>query len=486
MLPILLIGIPLLAALMIFISKGNGAKYLALGFSVVTFVVSIVALVTYWYTPESSMLEFNVTWVKSMGINFDVSISALSILMVLLTTFLTPIIILTSFRKDSGLARNFYALMMIFEMAVIGVFMTNDGFLFYVFWELSLIPLLLICLFWGGENRVKITMKFFIYTLVGSLFMLIGLIFLYTNTDVEGLKSWNVYDLYAAGKSMSAVEQGIVFWFIFIAFAIKMPVFPFHTWQPDTYSNAPIQATMLLSGIMLKMATFGAIKWLLPMVPLGVDQWGNFAMILMVIGVVYASIIAIGQNEFKRFVAYSSIAHVGIIGAAIFSMNFQGIQGSLMLMLAHGVNAVGLFFIAEILLRKTGTTDISKMGGIRALNGNFATYAIIIVLGTIALPLTNGFVGEFVSFCGIYGYNPIMAGIAGTSVIFGAVYMLRNYQKIMLGENTIAGFTFGKLETSEVVVLVVLCATIILMGVYPAPLNEIAETATKEILVYIK
>ncbi len=486
MLPILLIAFPLLAALILFVSKRNGARNLALLFSGVEFVLAIVAFAVYKNDPTSELLSHDCVWIKSLGIHFNIAIDALGLLMIMLTTFLIPIIILSSFKKGTELSQHFYALILALEMAVIGVFTANDGFLFYVFWEFALIPAYLICLLWGGENRGRITLKFFIYTLIGSLFMLIGLIYIYNFTDVAGAKSWNILAMYDAGNKLTIAEQGSVFCLIFVAFAIKMPVFPFHTWQPDTYVNAPVQGTMLLSGIVLKMATFGSIKWLLPMVPAGVAEWGTAAMVLAAIGVVYASIIAIGQTEYKRFIAYTSIAHVGIIAAAILSVSFQGIQGSIMFMLAHGINAVGLFFIGEILFRHLGTTDMNKMGGIRLLNGNFSTLFLIILLGAVSLPLTNGFVGEFLSLMGIYQYSAYIGLFAGLSVILGAVYMLRAFQKIMLGESKDPKMTFGKLETSETVVLVIIAAAVIGLGVYPGPFNEVAETASKDILMYIK
>ena len=263
-----------------------------------------------------------------------------------------------------------------------------------------------------------------------------------------------------------------------------MPIFPFHTWQPNTYVNAPTQGTMLLAGIMLKMGTFGVIKWLLPIVPLALDKWGSTAIALSVIGIVYASCIAIAQKDFKRLIAYSSIAHVGLISAGILSANQQGVQGAIMQMLAHGVNVVGLFFIADILLRHTGTNEINKLGGIRNINPNFAVLFLIILLGSVALPLTNGFVGEFLLINGVYQFSPIAASFAGLTVILGAVYMLRSYQLIMLGENKDS--SFGVLASSEKLILVIICIVVIGLGVYPKPLNDIAEQASKDILINIK
>jgi NADH-quinone oxidoreductase subunit M len=483
----LLIIIPLIASLLVFFTKGNASRTLALGLSVVEFVLSLVVLFQFKHNPDSANLVLNCSWVESLGIHFAVSIDALSMLMVLLTTFLIPLIILSSFNTSFEKPNSFYGLVLLMQMALIGVFTANDGFLFYVFWELALIPIYFICLLWGGENRGRITFKFFLYTLLGSLFMLVGLIYLYSHTGFDtGIKSWAVTDLYQAGKSLTLNQQSFVFWCIFLAFGIKMPIFPLHTWQPDTYVNAPTQGTMLLSGIMLKMGTFGLIKWLLPMTPLALAEWGWLAIGLSVFGILYASCIAIVQKDFKRLIAYSSIAHVGLIAAGILSCNQQGIQGGVMQMLAHGVNVIGLFLIADILMRHTGTREMDKLGGIRSMNGNFAILFLIVLLGSVALPLTNGFVGEFLLINGVYQYGPWIAAFAGLTVILGAVYMLRSYQAIMLGERKDSAIAFGSLVSTDKWVLYIICFTIIAFGVYPKPLNDLAEEGTKAILTYIK
>jgi NADH-quinone oxidoreductase subunit M len=485
MLTVLLIALPLLASIIVFMSKGNNARNLALGFSLVEFVISLAGFMQFRNNPGSSLFSYNCEWIGSLGIHFSVGLDGLSLLMVMLTTFLVPLIILSSYKNEYANQGGFYGLILFMQMALVGVFVANDGFLFYVFWELALIPIYFICLLWGGDNRAAVTFKFFVYTLFGSLFMLIGLIYLYNHTNVDGMKSWAVRDLYDAGRSLTSTQQGAVFWLIFIAFAIKMPIFPLHTWQPDTYVTAPTQGTMLLSGIMLKMGTFGVIKWLLPIVPLGLAKWGSTAIGLSAIGVVYASIIAIQQKDFKRLIAYSSIAHVGLISAGILSANQQGIQGAIVQMLAHGVNVVGLFFIAEIILQQTGTRQIESLGGIRNQNANFAILFLIIILGSVALPLTNGFVGEFLLINGIYQHSASVAAFAGLSVILGAVYMLRGYQNIMLGEQK-SSVHFGKLATTEKAVLVIICLAVIAFGVYPKPINEMAEQGTKAILALMK
>ena len=483
----LLIIIPLIASLLVFLTKGKTARSAALILSIIEFALSLVALAIFKAAPASKQLILDCTWVESLGINFAVSLDGMSLLLVLLTTFLTPLIILSSFNNEYEKPNVFYGLILLMQMALVGVFMANDGFLFYVFWELALIPIYFICLLWGGENRAKITFKFFVYTLFGSLFMLIALVFLYQHSGMQtGIKSWAINDLYEAGRGLTATQQGYVFWAIFLAFAIKMPVFPFHTWQPNTYVNAPTQGTMLLSGIMLKMGTFGMIKWLLPVVPLGVQQYGHVAMILAIIGIIYASCIAIVQTDFKRLIAYSSIAHVGLIAAGILAWNQQGVQGALIQMVSHGINVVGLFLIADILLRNAGTRDSAKLGGIRNINPQFAVLFLIVLLGSVALPLTNGFVGEFLLITGVYQYSAWLAVFAGLTVILGAVYMLRSYQAIMLGEANELTKKFLALTSSDKAILIIISAAVIALGVYPQPLTELAEPAVKNLLSITK
>lgn len=478
MITLLLIAFPLVAALMLLLVKGEQVKKIALGAAIIEFAISLVAVFQFQKHADTQF-ELNYAWIKSMGINFHVGMDGISLLLVLLTTFLVPIIILTSFNKQYKNPSAFYSLILAMQFALIGVFVSLDGFLFYIFWELALIPIYFICLLWGGNDRARITFKFFVYTLAGSLLMLAGLIYLYQFTPS---KTFEISELYAAGRSLDAVHQGYVFWAMFMAFAIKMPVFPFHTWQPDTYTTAPTQGTMLLSGIMLKMGTYGVIRWLLPVAPLGVEHWGHLAITLAVIGILYASTIAIVQKDFKRLIAYSSIAHVGLIAAGILAGNVQGVQGSMIQMLSHGVNVVGLFFIVDLIQTRTNTFEIKALGGIRNVNPQFAVLFLIVLLGSVALPLTNGFIGEFLLLNGVYQYSAWMAAFAGISVILGAVYMLRSYQSIMLGETNALTTSFAPLTLNEKVVLVIIATAIIVFGVYPKPLLDMVEPSVIQLV----
>ena len=264
-----------------------------------------------------------------------------------------------------------------------------------------------------------------------------------------------------------------------------MPVWPLHTWQPDTYSDAPTQGTMLLSGIMLKMGVYGVIRWMLPIIPRGVSEWSFMAVILSVIGIVYASSLALVQKDYKRLIAYSSIAHVGLISAGVFSLNILGLQGAVIQMIAHGVNVIGLFLIADIIYNRFHTRSTSELGGIANKQSLFSILFVIIMLGSVALPLTNGFVGEFLLLSGVYKYSSFIAVFAGLTVILGAVYMLRSYQSIMLGDNLALSEKFGSLFQSEKIVLIVICVVIVFTGIESDFILRIAEPSVKEILSHI-
>jgi NADH-quinone oxidoreductase subunit M len=480
MIAVILVLFPLLASLLVLFTNNATAKKTALFSSIIELGITCYAVCLMRMDVNTAALKFSTPWIFSMGINFKIVLDGISLLLVLLTNILLPLIILSSFKKEYKNTNAFYALMLFMQMALVGVFGAMDGFLFYIFWELALIPIYFICLLWGGEDRARITFKFFIYTLVGSLFMLVALILLYQHTGPT--HSFDVNALYAAGQSLSLKGQSFVFFCMFLAFAIKMPIFPFHTWQPDTYTTAPTQGTMLLSGIMLKMGTYGLIRWLIPLAPLGVAEWGQTAIILSIIGIIYASCIAIVQKDLKRLIAYSSIAHVGLIAAGVLAFNVQGLQGALVQMFSHGVNVVGLFFIVDIINTRTNTREIAQLGGIRNVAPQFAVFFLIVLLGSVALPLTNGFVGEFLLLNGVYQYNAWFAAIAGLSVILGAVYMLRSYQNVMLGETNKLTAAFTDLDGIEKAVLIPLVILIIGLGVYPKPLLDMTAPAVQNLI----
>ena len=468
---LLQIFIPIIAALIVLVSGKSIVRGLSGAFSLVSLLVTVYMLLNFKPDATTQFLV-NLSWIPQFGIQFKAGVDGISMVLLLLTNILIPIIVLSSFKQDIKNQNAFYALIFFMQSGLLLVFTALDAFLFYVGWEVALIPVYFICALWGGENRIKVNLKFFIYTIAGSLLMLLAIIYLHLQTPGN---SYDIAEFYKL--NLDTTTQGWIFWAFFIAFAIKMPVFPFHTWQPDTYTEAPTAGTMLLSGIMLKMGIYGVIRWLIPIAPLGFDAWGETAMILSIIGVVYASIIAFTQNDIKRLIAYSSIAHVGLISAGIFAWNLQGLQGAMIQMLNHGINVVGMFFIADIIIRRLNTRDLGQMGGIAKPAPMLAIGFLIVLLGTVALPLTNGFVGEFLLLMGVYNFNIWYAAIAGLTIIFGAVYMLRMYQRVMLGEVNTTTANFSDIDGTEKFVLLIISALIILIGVYPQPILNISEAA---------
>lgn len=476
MLALALLYFPILGAVITAVSGNTWAKKMALGISLVELVLTYFVFQSIDLSSGTIVADY--WWIADLGISFKLSLDGTSFTLVLLTNLLLPLIIWSGFKKEQSQSNWLYSLMLVMQTALLGVFMAHDAFLFYIFWELALIPIYLICLNWGGENRGKITLKFFIYTLVGSLFMLVAFLFVYFQTPGLHSFDWNSF----TQASISNNDQRWVFWFLFLAFAIKMPIFPFHTWQPDTYTNSPTQGTMLLSGIMLKMGVFGLIKWLLPIVPFGVICYGPLAMWLCVIGVLYASLIALVQSDFKRLIAYSSIAHVGLIGAGVFSQNTMGVQGAVFQMFSHGIIVVGLFFVADLIESRMKTRELSALGGIRSMAPKFGTFFTILMLGSVALPLTNGFVGEFLLLNGIFQYNGWMALVAGSTVILGAVYMLSGFQKIMLGNTNSLTETFEEIKGHEWCIMAILAVIVIVLGVYPQPILNIIEPSIQGVV----
>jgi NADH-quinone oxidoreductase subunit M len=458
----ILILVPFITALLMLVLPKDSLKIASVLIALGLLGTTVMAYFIYKADASSGSLISDLSWIESIKSKWLVSLDGMSILMTFLATLICPIIFL-SIDKKNNYSNNFYALVWIMIGAMIGVFTAKDGLLFYVFWELALIPIYFICLIWGGENRGKITFKFFLYTLFGSLFMLAALLYLYQKST----GGWEIGALNDAGRSLTQLEQNLVFWALFLGFAIKMPVFPFHTWQPDTYNAAPTQGTMLLSGIMLKMGTYGAIRWLLPMVPAAVAHNSRYVIMLSIIGIVYASCIALMQKDAKRLMAWSSIAHVGLISAGIFAFNNEGIKGAFVQMLSHGINVVGCFFIVDIIMRRMKTDDMTKLGGIRGVAPVFGLLFLIVLLGSVALPLTNGFVGEFLLINGVFQYDLIAAIFAGLTVILGAVYMLRAYQSIMLGETNALTSGFHEVEAWEKWTLIIIAGLIIFFGLFP-------------------
>jgi NADH-quinone oxidoreductase subunit M len=466
MLTVLLILIPLITGLITFGLKGPGAKVFSLLSSLATLAIAAVAWTQYQSAPDS--LQFTADWIPQLNSQFKVGLDGLSLMLVLLTTISFPLIFITVFSRNYENAGSFYGLMLLSQAGLLGVFLAYDALLFYFFWELALIPVYFLCSMWGGERAVPVTFKFFVYTFTGSLLMLVGIIYIYFQTP--GSFSWQAF----TSLSLSNGEQSWLFWLFFVAFAIKMPVFPFHTWQPDTYEQSPTPVTMVLSGIMVKMGLFGVMRWLVPVLPQGVYMWQEAAIVLSVIGIIYASCIAIMQSDLKKLVAYSSIAHIGLMSAAIFANNEQSLAGVQVQMFNHGINIIGLWIIIEVIEQRLKIKNMAELGGIATYAPKLAILLVIVSLANIALPLTNGFIGEFLMFSGLFQYNPWFAAIAGLAVILAAVYMLRMLQKVLFGEANALTATTTDLRAGEMLAMACITAVIFVLGVYPKPLLDLA------------
>lgn len=459
-----------------FFAGDKWASKIALLFSIAAFGAAVVLLNHYNAGQDISVSK---PWIALPKIYFALQGDGLSLAMVLLTTALTPIILFSSFGTNFAQSKNFYALVLFMAFAMAGTFLAADGFLYYIFWELSLIPIYFIALLWGNgdaESRKKAVIKFFIYTFAGSLFMLVSFIYLYQKAG-----SFLLADLYEL--RLSSTEQFWIFLGFFMAYAIKIPIIPFHTWQAKVYQKAPAVGTMLLSGIMLKMALYSIIRWQLPIAPLAATKHLYFFAGLSLAGVIYGSVVALKQNDLKKLLAYSSLAHVGLIAAGTYTLTLDGFRGAVLQMIAHGFVVVGLFFAAEVIFRRFQTGKIDEMGGIRIQSPKFASMFLILVLASVALPGTFNFIGEFELLYSLAQSSITYAIIGGTTIILGAFYMLKMFQHAMLGEQNAK--PFADVTFNEGLVFTVIIGFLLFFGLYPKPIIDLITPSLEEILVHI-
>jgi NADH-quinone oxidoreductase subunit M len=475
----LLILFPIAGSVAVMFTRKEAAiKRSALIIAVTELIFVLIALAGFKHVTGPQFI-FSFQWLKGLNIPFSFGMDGLSLVLVLLTAVLIPVIILASYSCRSGRSNIFFGLILIAESGLIGVFTALNGLIFYIFWEFALIPVYFLIALWGGENRIKITFKFLVYTLTGSLMMLAALIYLYFQTPAPHSFSFDaLYHAVTTGGAQLWVLAAFM-----LAFAIKIPLVPFHTWQSDTYATAPPAGSMILSGIMLKMGLYGILRLLIPVTPLALKIAGPVVITAITAGIIYASVIAIKQDDLKRFIAWVSIAHVSLIAAALLSLNRTAAQGAIFQMISHGISVVGLFVVADILETRFKTRKISELGAVAGEMPLLSILFIIIVLGSVALPLTSGFVGEFLMLLGLFAFNPWISAVAGLTVIFSAVYMLRMYQRVMLG--TVArekNFKQPPLLRNELIVLVTLAALIILLGCFPKVLLDLASAPAETII----
>jgi NADH-quinone oxidoreductase subunit M len=482
MIPVLLILIPLACGFAgFFIKNSNAAKNWSLVASIITLLISIGGLTAY---NGNAYTHFQAEWLTTLGAKFSVGLDGMGQILTLLTAISFPVIFISTYRNEYKNAKNFYALMLLSQAGLMGVFVATDALLFYFFWELALIPVYFLASQWGGEKRIQATFKFFVYTFTGSLLMLVGIIYLYFQTKDH---SFSIDSFYALHSKIPAATQNWLFWLFFIAFAIKMPIFPFHTWQPDTYEQSPTATTMVLSGVMVKMGLFGVIRWLAPVLPIATWAWGDTVSALCVIGMIYASLIAMQQDDLKRLVAYSSIAHIGLMCLAIFATTKTGMQGVMIQMFNHGINIIGLWIVVNLIERQFHTRKISELGGLAQKAPALAMLLVIVALANVALPLTNAFVGEFLMFSGIYSstattYNVVFTVAAGVCIILSAVYTLNMIQKVFYGNTNALTQNAKDIYFSEKIILSALVVIIVLIGVYPQPILDLTKNIVETII----
>jgi NADH-quinone oxidoreductase subunit M len=470
MILVLLILIPLITGIISFVLNGNGVKNLALLSALATLVLSLCLTCTAGIETQ----YFSVHWIPNLGTSFSLMGDGMSTMLALMTAIVMLVVIITNRNKEVHNPGSFYGFMLLAQTGLMGVFLASDALVFYVFWELALIPVYFLCSQWGGEKRIAATFKFFIYTFVGSLMMLAGLIYLSMQTP--GINSYSWQSIARAGAALPPATQVWLFCLIFVAFAIKMPIFPFHTWQPDTYEQSPTPVTIILSALMVKMGMFGVLRWLYPVLPAGVAYWGNTVVVLSIVGIIYASLLAIVQTDIKRLLAYSSIAHMGLMCAAAFSPTNVGVHGIMVQMFNHGINITGMWVIVSMIEQRWGTRDMTKMGGMATAAPQMAIALLIISFASIGLPLTNGFVGEFMLFTGLFQsasiYHIGFMVVAALGVVLGAVYTLNMVQKVAYG-NTVEMVEQKDMAINEYVGLSIIIAIIIFLGVYPKPLLDL-------------
>src|SRR5438128_1929876 len=483
-----LIAWPAVAALAVLMAPPRVAKHLALAASLAELALSVPL----WWTfvPSGGMqFQLDAPWVPAWGIHYTVGVDGISLFMVLLTTLLVPLSVLGSYSYITTRERAFYALMLVLTSGMIGVFVSLDLFLFYVMWEAMLIPMYFIIGVWGGENRIYAAIKFFIYTMFGSLLMLVAiLVLVYIVAQRTGGYSFSYPSVLAHTGGLGPAA----FWLFgafFLAFAIKVPMFPFHTWLPDAHVEAPTPGSVLLAGILLKMGTYGFLRFALPFFPAvalhPMVQTG--IVVLSLIGIIYGGLGAMVPPDFKKLIAYSSVAHLGFVMLGIWALTLQSVQGALLVMINHGISTGALFFLVGMIYERRHSRLIEAYGGIARVVPLFAAILTVVSLSSIALPGTNGFVGEFLVLLGSFRTYPIATAVATSGVIIAAAYLLTALQRVIYNPLTQhENEKLTDLTPREIAVLVPLIVCILWIGIYPKPILQRMEPSARALIELIK
>ena len=484
----LLVALPFVGGAAVLLTgrdRASMTRWIALGISLITFVLSLMMWTQFDPTQAGYQLEEVHSWMPDFGISYHVGIDGISLLLVVLTTFLTPIALLCSWESVDQRVREFSFFMLALEAAMIGVFISLDLFLFYVFWDAMLIPMYFLIGIWGYDRRIYASIKFILYTMAGSVLMLIAILWLaYQHQVVHGVPSFDLEALRTL-----AIPGGVQTWLFLafaVAFAIKVPLFPFHTWLPDAHVEAPTAGSVILAGVLLKMGTYGLLRFAFPLFPQAAMAFAPYIAILAVIGIVYGALVAMVQPDMKKLVAYSSVSHLGIVVLGLCAMNVNGVQGAVYQMLAHGISTGGLFLVVGMLSDRRHTRQISEFGGLKAVAPKLVAAFLLVTLASVALPGTNGFVGEFLILIGAFNGQFDVANaryftaVAATGVILSAVYMLWMFQRVNYGPVTNPkNRGLRDLSVREWLVIGPVCAMAIFMGVFPSVFLKPMEPAVK-------
>jgi NADH-quinone oxidoreductase subunit M len=461
---------PLAGAILLFFvprTKGEFVKWMTLVISLVEFVISLPLFI--YFNEGTAGMQFveRIPWIPEWGVSYFIGVDGISLLLILLTTFLTVLCILSSWRSVERMVKEYMIVFLILETGMIGVLVALDLILFYVFWEVTLIPMYFIIGVWGGPRRIYAAIKFFLYTMAGSVLMLVAILALYfLHGKITGEYTFDVLKLYQTVLPINT--QYLMFAAFAVAFAIKVPMFPFHTWLPDAHVEAPTAGSVILAGILLKLGTYGFIRFAIPLFPVAAFKAVPIVSILALIGIIYGALVSMMQDDLKKLVAFSSVSHLGFVMLGMFAFNVQGVQGSIYQMLNHGVSTGALFLIVGMVYERRHTRMIADFGGLSKVMPVFATFFMIVVLSSIALPGTNGFVGEFLILLGAFQANPVYGILGATGVVLAAAYMLWMFQRVMFGAVTHEENRGLKdLNLREIVTLVPIIIMIIWMGVYP-------------------
>ena len=480
--------LPLVGAILLLLvgnadGRRNGlVRWLSLAISLVAFAVTLAIWAGFdAASPEFQFVERH-AWIPAFGIDYYLGIDGISLLLVVLTGFLTPIALLSSWLGVEKKVKEFSVFILALEAAMIGVFLSLDLFLFYVFWDAMLIPMYFLIGIWGYDQRIYAAIKFMLYTMAGSVLMLVAILGLaYLHLAATGSYSFDLLKLYTLD-----IAPGTQFWFFLafaLAFAIKVPLFPFHTWLPDAHVQAPTAGSVILAGVLLKMGTYGLVRFAFPLFPAAAVYFAPWIALLAVIGIIYGALVAMVQPDMKKLVAYSSVSHLGFVVLGICAMNVQGIQGAVYQMLAHGVSTGGLFLLVGMLSDRRHTRLISEFGGLKAVMPRLTAAFLIITLASVGLPGLNGFVGEFLIMLGAFKWDPRFVVGAGLGVILSAVYMLWMFQRVFYGPVTHAeNATLPDLQPREWAGILPLCAMSIVMGVFPTLFLKPMEPAVERLV----